>query len=401
MSVSSSIFSQLTTFRNVVTSRLLNRIVHRMNNVSLYSTATAAQPEMQQPASTEKQPRKISKAMIAYLERAKAHDTFIRQEQEDYNIGKRHLANMMGEDPEHFTQADVERAIEYLFPSGLFDKAARPVMKPPQDMFPPKKAAEFDESGRPFHSLFYTTKPNYYQALHDIYDNLLKLNDLEDKMIRKGIPPDQHAAEELQSSDWVNHEQLQKILLEEVGDIDYEYFLSSIKRLTDHPYANHAKDYLMKFRMEKRALTHSFEIPQLEYDEEGRPFITVPDCMRKEARGSVTVKGKGTGKIIINGKPLINYFIKYAQSREQVIFPLQFTGMMGEVDIEATVRNGGPSGQAGAIRWGIAWGLRSFVNTDMVEKMRIAGLLTRDWRRHERKKPGQAGARRKFTWKKR
>ncbi|EEZ99923.1 28S ribosomal protein S9, mitochondrial-like Protein [Tribolium castaneum] len=75
--------------------------------------------------------------------------------------------------------------------------------------------------------------------------------------------------------------------------------------------------------------------------------------------------------------------------------------MLNKVDIEAEVEGGGPSSQAGAIRWGIAWGLRSFVDQDMIEKMRLAGLLTRDYRTKERKKPGQQGARRKFTWKKR
>ncbi|CAG2064453.1 unnamed protein product, partial [Timema podura] len=85
----------------------------------------------------------------------------------------------------------------------------------------------------------------------------------------------------------------------------------------------------------------------------------------------------------------------------QLLFPLIFTGLLGAVDIEATVAGGGTSGQAGAIRWGISWGLRSFVDQEMVEKMRLAGLLTRDYRKKERKKPGQEGARRKYTWKKR
>ncbi|XP_076376202.1 small ribosomal subunit protein uS9m [Megalopta genalis] len=75
--------------------------------------------------------------------------------------------------------------------------------------------------------------------------------------------------------------------------------------------------------------------------------------------------------------------------------------MGGKVDIEATVSGGGPSAQSGAVRWGIAHGLRNFVDAEMIEKMRIAGLLTKDVRRRERKKFGQEGARRKFTWKKR
>lgn len=57
-------------------------------------------------------------------------------------------------------------AIEYLFPSGLYDPKARPLMKPPSEVFPPKKDAEFDESGRPFHVFFYTGKPNFYLILH-------------------------------------------------------------------------------------------------------------------------------------------------------------------------------------------------------------------------------------------
>lgn len=75
--------------------------------------------------------------------------------------------------------------------------------------------------------------------------------------------------------------------------------------------------------------------------------------------------------------------------------------MTHKVNIVADVREGGPSGQAGAIRWGIAWGLRNFVSDEMRERMRLAGLLTRDFRCRERKKPGQKRARKKFTWKKR
>uniref|UniRef100_A0A1B0FNB6 Mitochondrial ribosomal protein S9 n=1 Tax=Glossina morsitans morsitans TaxID=37546 RepID=A0A1B0FNB6_GLOMM len=74
---------------------------------------------------------------------------------------------------------------------------------------------------------------------------------------------------------------------------------------------------------------------------------------------------------------------------------------ISKCDVEANVAGGGTSGQAGAVRWGIAMCLRSFVDQEMLEAMRLAGLLTRDYRRRERKKFGQEGARRKYTWKKR
>lgn len=60
----------------------------------------------------------------------------------------------------------LQEAIEYLFPSGLFTKRSKPVMKPPEEVHPPKKEAEFDKTGRPFHFLFYTGKPNLYAYLH-------------------------------------------------------------------------------------------------------------------------------------------------------------------------------------------------------------------------------------------
>ena len=60
----------------------------------------------------------------------------------------------------------LQEAVSYLFPSGLFDPRARPMMKPPDEIYPKCKAAEFDIRGRPYHSLFYTSKANYFQFLH-------------------------------------------------------------------------------------------------------------------------------------------------------------------------------------------------------------------------------------------
>lgn len=75
--------------------------------------------------------------------------------------------------------------------------------------------------------------------------------------------------------------------------------------------------------------------------------------------------------------------------------------MLNKIDIEATVELGGPTSQAGAVRYGLSMALRSFVPKDMILKMKLAGLLQRDIRMRERKKPGQRGARAKYTWLKR
>lgn len=63
------------------------------------------------PVAIKKQ--EVSKAMKAYLERAQEHDTFMKQQEQEFQIGKRHLANMMGADPENFTQEDVD--VSYKF----------------------------------------------------------------------------------------------------------------------------------------------------------------------------------------------------------------------------------------------------------------------------------------------
>ena len=87
--------------------------------------------------------------------------------------------------------------------------------------------------------------------------------------------------------------------------------------------------------------------------------------------------------------------------RHQVMYPLQFTRLLGLVDVECVVDAGGPSSQAGAIRYALSMCLRSFVDQNTLEEMKVCGLLTQDVRVKERKKPGQAGARKKFFWRKR
>ncbi|XP_043497920.1 28S ribosomal protein S9, mitochondrial isoform X3 [Polistes fuscatus] len=298
-----------------------------------------------------------TKAIQTYMKRIKKHEELMEKEVFEYEKGKRHLANMMGMDAEHFTQEDVDRSLEYLFPSGLYDPKARPLMKHPKEIFPPQKVAEFSADGKPLHLFFFMITPVYYETLHSIVEQFRNLDDLEDKFIKStGTLPNENKMDPHESV-WITKVQLENLLLEKLYD------------------------------------------DQIMYTEDGKPYVKVFPCQRKSATATVTVFGEGTGKITINGKD-ISYF-KDMQSRQQVIFPLIFTNMIEKVDIEAVVEGGGYTGQSGAIRWGIAWGLRSFVTPEVVQNMKIAGLLTRDWRIRERKKFGQEGARRKFTWKKR
>ncbi|KAL5274096.1 MRPS9 family protein [Megaselia abdita] len=344
--------------------------------------------------------QKVSKAMKAYLERAQEHDNFMKAQTIEFQIGKRHLANIMGADPENFTQEDIDEAIEYLFPSGLFDKKARPMMKAPEEIFPSRKAAEFDETGRPFHSMFYTGKPNFFQLLHNIVAEIRKAQYIEDKMIQRGRLPAETDRLDMTGFAWLSKTDLEKILVETISDLEYNNFLNTMNRLAAQPAAFKCREFALQYAKPLIDQSKISEIPKPQFDENGKQFITTYECLRKTARADVTIRFPGTGKVTINKDHDITYF-KHVQSREQVLFPMIFINQLGKFDVEANVEGGGVSGQAGAIRWGIAMGLRSFVDSDVIEDMRVAGLLTRDYRRRERKKPGQEGARRKYTWKKR
>ena len=112
---------------------------------------------------------------------------------------------------------------------------------------------------------------------------------------------------------------------------------------------------------------------------------------RKSSVARVFIK-RGTGKIVINGRPLEQYFHRET-GRMIVMQPLQLTENTETFDIMVNVCGGGESGQAGAIRHGIARALLQ-VNPEFRAALKAAGFLTRDPRMKERKKYGLKAARR-------
>ena len=107
----------------------------------------------------------------------------------------------------------------------------------------------------------------------------------------------------------------------------------------------------------------------------------------------------GKGAFIVNNRPIENYFgrdtLKMVMGQ-----PLELLQLTGKYDISAKVNGGGLSGQAGAIRLGIARCIEK-INPDNRLSLKQAGMLTRDSREVERKKYGQPGARKKFQFSKR
>ena len=108
------------------------------------SSAVSAEPTVEDTGSLGKlSPAKpsttatrkdMSSAMKFYLKKKRENDMFIAKERSEFELGKKHLANMMGMTYETMTQQDVDTAIDYLFPSGLTYKDARPHMKPPEEV---------------------------------------------------------------------------------------------------------------------------------------------------------------------------------------------------------------------------------------------------------------------------
>lgn len=354
-----------------------------------------------------KQERKMSTAMRLYLQRKRQHDMFIAREHAEFEMGKQHLANMMGMDPENMTQDNIDKSIEYLFPSGL-DPVARPVMKPPEEIFPKQKEAEFDTQGRPYQPFFYTLLPDFYGRVYKLRDSMEAVTVFGDRLRSQGKRPDPTQvlnAGKLADTRWMSLEELKKLTLEEISENDYKDFIHVLDRLVALPFSYRVRDDIFKYRIsESVALSEqAFITPQ--YDEQGRAFVEAKG-QRKSSVAEVKVTKPGTGNLLIRHKEYehyvsgISYFFAL-KDRQQLLFPLQFTKMLGLVDVEVKVRGGGSSSQAGAIRYAIASALRSFVEKSVIDDMKICGLLTQDIRVRERKKFGKAGARKNYTWKRR
>jgi small subunit ribosomal protein S9 len=107
----------------------------------------------------------------------------------------------------------------------------------------------------------------------------------------------------------------------------------------------------------------------------------------------------GTGNIVINNRPFQQYFPLEAL-QVHALQPLVTTGLNRKFDVRVNVQGGGLSGQAGAVRLGIARALLR-MDPNLRPVLRAEGLLTRDAREKERKKYGQPGARKRFQYSKR
>ena len=130
-------------------------------------------------------------------------------------------------------------------------------------------------------------------------------------------------------------------------------------------------------------------------DARGRAYGT---GRRKDAVARVWLQ-RGSGKVVVNGRDQAVYFARHTQ-RLILNQPFLIVNSVGHFDVMCTVKGGGLSGQAGAVRHGISRALENF-DPQYRPALKKAGMLTRDARSVERKKVGMHGARRTKQWAKR
>ena len=120
---------------------------------------------------------------------------------------------------------------------------------------------------------------------------------------------------------------------------------------------------------------------------------------RKSATARVRIYPGGAGNVIVNDKPMDEYFPREGDTIK-VMKALEVAGFVGKMDVTVKVRGGGVTGQADAVKMGMARALVKY-DEELRSPMRKAGLLTRDAREKERKKPGLKRARKAPTYTKR
>ncbi|VDM36308.1 unnamed protein product [Hydatigera taeniaeformis] len=332
-----------------------------------------------------------------------AAENMLEEERVKYDSGRKFLARLIGQNLSTFNQEGIDEAIRYLFPSSLASRKAHPKLKSPEEVYPEKKRIQFDKTGRPFHDLYYTGRPAYYEVMHKATALLEELNG---KFDRGYIYRDYTAFKNpkplvVAASEWLTKEQLRRKLLEPVSDTMYEDWMRLMNALLKHPLSWHAEDFIHSFRAAIQEATYKDVFPEPQLDPEKHSRYVVTYGQKKHAFVELRMTHPGVGRFTINDKQLLEYF-PHLGDREQIMFPLQYTDMLGAVDVVTRVASDtetGHSSKANALRLALARALACFLPGDSGQnRLRAAGLLTQDDRFSERKKPGQKKARKKPIW---
>ncbi|CAG8650628.1 17719_t:CDS:2 [Funneliformis caledonium] len=245
----------------------------------------------------------------------------------------------------------------------------------------------FSKVERPASISYFTAKPTYNDFIIQLDDLLHKHRTTPTKLIDKNAPP----------TLWILKQHLDEKLGLRLKTNQYRLITRKLHRLDKimFEFAPELHNFLDLFRRydpekEKKDIEAMKTV-----DPYGRALAI---GRRKEATAQVWVV-EGDGHVLVNGIPVADYF-PLLKDRESILYPFQVTGLLGKYNVWTKVKGGGPTGQAGAIAHGITKAL-IIHNSDLKPILREAKLVTRDTRVVERKKPGLAKARKRYTWVKR
>lgn len=228
-------------------------------------------------------------------------------------------------------------------------------------------------------------------------ENINILNGVLRKYVN--IPTRLVSAQELANSKFIGFEEYRKLCLsgtrlKPTHHKELLHVLNRLRIMDNELMPEEVRTVLDKFKAKSSVLTQvAKKLKTL--DEFGKADAV---GKRKTSVAEVSLV-KGTGETLINGKSIINYFPEIVH-RKRILYPFEVIAQEGQYNLFAKVSGGGISGQAEAIMYGIAKAL-IIHNPLLKPRLYKAGLMTRDTRIVERKKPGLVKARKAPTWVKR
>lgn len=289
-------------------------------------------------------------------------------------------------------EEDLAEFVRYVLPSRLKDSPIREVPRrtPYTDLSENHPAVKLHF--RPEQPSFFSCRGAFHTIFGPLDDMLAELGQKENEgALAIGAAPSATAAV---LPAWVGKADLEVMGGGRLYDNEYEELVKVFEALWQHPHGGErARTALMPYvRDVHRQL---FTRPKGVVDEQGRGHAA---GQRKSSRADVWVRG-GSGAFTVNGVSIAQYFDDPV-ARFHVCEPLRVVGALDAYDVEAKVEGGGITGKAGAVRLGLSRALAA-LQPSYEQPLDQAGMLDRDVRIVERKKPGQKKARKKFQWVKR
>ncbi|EFO21172.2 ribosomal protein S9 containing protein [Loa loa] len=346
----------------------------------------------------------ISRALEVYLNDTGKRNKIMAREKAEFELGKRYLANMMGLEPSSITQDDIEKAVEYLFPSGLTNKLALPVMKPPEEILPVLRQIAFDDEGRPKDLLFFTLAPKFYRLLSTVGAKTEALLCHQQKQEVATEDDRKTHKMELLGTEWISQQMLCNKMEERITDEMYAHLIISLDYMISLPGAHKEQDFILEYRKSvavgAKDVIFGTKIPPVQLVEGTNRRMAKVEVRLKASFAEVEVQDKGNGEYTVDGYGLDVF--RSLQAREIFLAPLIVTDLLGKLDIRGKITDGpgGASVIPRIIRHGASLCIAALF-PEHFDKLRIAGLLTSDPRKRERYKINQKGARAKWIWKKR